>query len=306
MITTSRHQNQRYASECLSLIRYSKTSCGVNFLLNTSTSIEKAPWFNKHERYQTDFYEFYFFRKASGFMLLNGERIELSDNQTLIIAPFQQQEWHTTPSNVDYTFLVFHEDFISNFLSDKYFMYRLLYCYQHDNPASFPMTQQDMFPFLAMLDKIRMELHNPVADSYSLIVAYLVEFLLSLNRYYADRFNLPLRLPSNTYAFQYKDLLEKNIRTKVNVNDYALMIGISRITLNKAVFNEFGVTARHLLKRRLLQEAKNDILFSGLTLKEIAVNLNFSATNHLMRFFKQQTGQTIGEFLNDVKTNGLS
>lgn len=48
------------------------------------------------------------------------------------------------------------------------------------------------------------------------------------------------------------------------------MMGISRIALNKAVENEFGVTAVHLLKQRLLQEIKNDLLFSDLSVKEIA------------------------------------
>ena len=84
------------------------------------------------------------------------------------------------------------------------------------------------------------------------------------------------------------------------------MMGISRIALNNAVGNEFGLTAKHLLKQRLLQEVKNDILFSGLSVKEIADGLNFSAPNHLMRFFKQQTGKTVNEFIEELKMNGLS
>ncbi len=149
-------------------------------------------------------------------------------------------------------------------------MYRLLYCYQSDNPSCFGMDAEQMGAFLALLRKMKSELLSPVADSYHMIVAYLYEFLLLLNRYYAKMFNLPLRLPLNNYAFKYKELLEKNIRQHIRVNDYASMMGISRIALNKAVENEFGVTAVHLLKQRLLQEIKNDLLFSDLSVKEIA------------------------------------
>lgn len=278
----------------------------MDFLLNTATNREKRSWFDIDRRYRTDFFEFYFFHSASGFMLLNGERIDLHDNMALIVAPFQQQEWHVVIDDLDYTFLIFQEEFVYNFISDKYFMYRLLYCYQHDYPTSFAMSVDEMAPFIALMDKMKHELLNPIADSYHMIVAYLYEFLLLMNRFYAGLFNLPLRLPINNYAFQYKSLLEQHICEKVKVSDYATMMGISRIALNNAVTNEFGVTAKHLLKQRLLQEVKNDILFSGLSVKEIADGLHFSAPNHLMRFFKQQTGKTVSEFVDEVKMNGLS
>ena len=80
------------------------------------------------------------------------------------------------------------------------------------------------------------------------------------------------------------------------------MMNVSRVTLNKAVVREFGLSAVHLLKQRLLQEVKNDILFSGMSVKEIAYRLHFSEPNHLMRFFKQMTGQTISEFVASIKS----
>ena len=289
-----------------SLLKYTKSACGVDFLLNTADSSERQGWFNLHERYKTDFFEFYFFRKASGFMFLDGEKIIFHDNSVLIIPPFKRQEWHVQMEKLDYTFLVFQEEFIYNFISDKYFMYRLLFCYQSDNSSYFNMDVDQMDFFLKLLRKMKSELLSPIADSYHMIVAYLYEFLLMLNRYYANIFDLPLRLPLNNYAFKYKELLEKNIRQYVRVNDYATMMGISRIALNKAVENEFGVTAIHLLKQRLLQEIKNDLLFSDSSVKEIAYKLQFSAPNHLMRFFKQQTGMTVGEFIKEVKKDGIS
>ncbi len=287
----------------ISLLRYSKSACGVDFLLNTAESAEKRGWFDIDKQYKTDFFEFYFFRKAEGYLLLAGKKIGLHDGMVLIVSPFQQQEWHVEMERLDYTFLVFQEEFINQFLSDKYFMYRLLYCYQHDYPTYFDMDTADMERFLGLLHHIRCELREPVADSYHLIVAYLYQFLLLLNRFYTKLFGMPSALPLNNYAYQYKQLLEKNICRKVRVNDYAEMMDISRVSLNKAVYREFGVSATHLLKQRLLQEVKNDLLFTGLTVKEIAFRLHFSEPNHLMRFFKQQTGQTIGEFLDSVQTD---
>lgn len=290
----------------ISLLRYSKSSCGVDFLLNTAESSERRGWFDLYKNYKTDFFEFFFFRKANGYVIINGEKHQLTDNSLLIISPYQRQEWHTDIDSLDYTFLVFQEEFLTNFISDKQFMYRLLYCYQNEHPAYFSMSVADMEPFTAMLGKIKHELRNPIADSYHMIVAMLYEFLLQLNRYYARRFGLSMRLPVNNFAFVYKELLEKNIRTRQRVNDYASMMGISRIALNKAVENEFGVTAIHLLKQRLLQEVKTDLLFSGLPVKEVATHLGFSAPNHMMRFFKQYTGKTISSYLEEMDKEGFS
>lgn len=289
-------------TEHISLLKYSKSSCGVDFLLNTAESSEKTGWFNLDKRYKTDFFEFYFFQKAEGYMLLAGRRIILHPNMVLVISPFQLQEWHVDLDKLDYTFLIFQEEFINNFLSDKYFMYRLLYCYQHDYPTFFDMSTEEMTPLLSQLLQMKKELRNPIADSYHMIVACLYQFLLLLNRFYANHFDLPFDPPLNNYAYQYKELLEKNISEKTRVADYAEMMNISRVTLNKAVMREFGLSAVHLLKQRLLQEVKSDLLFTGLSVKEIAYRLHFSESNHLMRFFKQMTGQTISEFLASIKT----
>lgn len=58
-------------------------------------------------------------------MFLDGDKIELHDNCVLIIPPFKRQERHVQMEELDYTFLIFQEEFVYNFISDKYFMYML-------------------------------------------------------------------------------------------------------------------------------------------------------------------------------------
>lgn len=81
-------------------------------------------------------------------MFLTETKIELHDNCVLIIPPFKRQERHVQMEELDYTFLIFQEELVYNFISDKYFMYRLLYCYQSDNPPCFGMDAEQMFFFL--------------------------------------------------------------------------------------------------------------------------------------------------------------
>ena len=40
-------------AEHISLLKYSKSSCGVDFLLNTAESTEKRGWFDTDKRYSS-------------------------------------------------------------------------------------------------------------------------------------------------------------------------------------------------------------------------------------------------------------
>ena len=67
---------------------------------------------------------------------------------------------------------------------------------------------------------------------------------------------------------------------------------------------EFDLSSALLLKQRLLQEGKSDLLFSRLSVKETAYRLYFFEPNHLMRFFKRETGKTFTQYLRDYQ-NGI-
>ncbi|MGL4518497.1 MAG: helix-turn-helix domain-containing protein [Phocaeicola sp.] len=289
----------------IKLIKYSKTDCGVDFLLNTGKGSEVVGIFTTFPTFKTDYFEFFFFRKGSGYLFLGDKRIELSDNMLLFISPYQQQEWHVDEMELDYTFLIYHDEFLSNFLSDKFFTYRLLYCYQSEHPTYFTIEPQEFDSYCALLNNIKRELAQPVADSYQMILAWLYQFLIQLNRLYALRFSLPFDPPKNNYAFRFKQLMEEQIREKQRVNEYAQLLKISRITLNKAVEQQFGVTASHLLKQRLLQEVKNELLFSEQSIKEVSDAFGFPEATHLMRFFKRETGLTITEFITAYQNGRL-
>ena len=158
-----------------------------------------------------------------------------------------------------------------------------------------------MAEYIRLLGIIKQELLHPVADTYNLIVSVLYYLLVIINRAYAATYHLPIDVPKNNYAFQFKDLLEKNIRTKQRVQEYADMLRVSRITLNSSVMSQFGVSANHLLKQRLLEELKNELLFANRNVNQLAEEFHFSDPSHLMRFFKRETGKTFTQYLRDYQ-----
>lgn len=290
--------------ERLVSVPFSKTRCGVDFYINTGESKDICGVLTEHRTFKTDFFSFYFFSCANGYVLLNFRKIELRDDMVLLLSPHQQQEWHVDEAELDYTFLIFREDFMHTFIADKFFVYRLLYYYQTDTPPYLFAAPEELAEYMRLLGKIKQELLHPVADTYNLIVSVLYYLLVVINRAYAKTYRLSVEVPKNNYAFQFKDLLEKHIRTVQRVQEYADMLRVSRITLNNSVVAQFGVSATHLLKQRLLEELKNELLFSDRNVSQLADEFHFSDPSHLMRFFKQQTGKTFTQYITDYQ-NGI-
>lgn len=290
--------------ERLVSVPFSKTCCGVDFYINTGESKDICGVLTEHRTFKTDFFSFYFFRRANGYVLLNFRKIELRDDMVLLLSPHQQQEWHVDEAELDYTFLIFREDFMRTFIADKFFVYRLLYYYQTDTPPYLLAAPEELAEYMRLLGKIKQELLHPVADTYNLIVSVLYYLLVVINRAYAKTYRLPVEVPKNNYAFQFKDLLEKHIHAVQRVQEYADMLRVSRITLNNSVMAQFGVSATHLLKQRLLEELKNELLFSDRNVSQLADEFHFSDPSHLMRFFKQQTGKTFTQYITDYQ-NGI-
>lgn len=91
---------------------------------------------------------------------------------------------------------------------------------------------------------------------------------------------------------ELRRLIEQNFQTERNIGFYAGRLAMTPDRLNDHVKRATGVTAGHLLRQRILTEAKRQLVFTQLTVGEIAYELAFADPSHFGRFFKKQTGTT--------------
>ncbi|MCF2443367.1 AraC family transcriptional regulator [Dyadobacter sp. CY345] len=284
-------------------INFNKTECGVDFLLNVLPGDQIKESYVNTDFYNTDYFEILFFKKAEGSVVLNNHKFDVNDNSIVFISAFQKRQWSMNDQYMEFTSLVFQEDFLNEFFADKLFTYRLLYFYQLQNPLKMAVTSQQMSKSCEILTEIKTELVSVRPDSAHIIRSQLYYLLQTLNRQYSIQNNLAPGDAGNNYAYQFKKLLEIHIHQKQRINDYTEMLDISRISLNKGVKAAFNVTATQLIKRRLLSEIQSQLIYSNKTASEIAFEFGFSEPNHLMRFFKTLTNETISEFLSNHHRN---
>ncbi len=102
--------------------------------------------------------------------------------------------------------------------------------------------------------------------------------------------------PADPTVDALRRLVEEQFRKERQLNYYAEKLAMTPDRLNDIVKRTTGVTAGHLIRQRVLTEAKRQLVFTNLAIHEIAYDLTFSDPSHFARFFRKQTGTTPQEF----------
>jgi len=93
-----------------------------------------------------------------------------------------------------------------------------------------------------------------------------------------------------------RKLVEEHFQNERQLSFYAEKLGMTVDRLNDHVKRATGVTAGHLIRQRVLTEAKRQLVFTNLAIHEIAYELAFADPSHFARFFRKQTGTTPHDF----------
>jgi len=102
--------------------------------------------------------------------------------------------------------------------------------------------------------------------------------------------------PADPVVEALRSLVEEHFRKERMLAFYAEKLAMTPDRLNDHVKRATGVTAGHLIRQRVLTEAKRQLVFTAQAIHEIAYDLAFSDPSHFARFFRKQTGTTPHEF----------
>jgi AraC family transcriptional activator of pobA len=102
--------------------------------------------------------------------------------------------------------------------------------------------------------------------------------------------------PADGTVEALRKLIEENFRKERQIGFYAGRLAMTSDRLNDHVKRAAGVTAGHLIRHRVLTEAKRELIFTSRAIHEIAYELGFADPSHFARFFRKQTGSTPQDF----------
>jgi len=275
---------------------FEKNKYGRELLMDIGSYTDISNYFFESIVHSTDFYEIIFFSNGNGFLELDNQKIKVENNTIIFISPFQNRKWFVDKSKINCHFLFFKDDFLSNFFSDKLFSFKLQYFYNKTKPLSITIQESQLHKYLEVFEDIFLELKEFTSDSEHIIRSLLYFTLIKLNRIYSETHQLSAETENNTTSFMFKQLLQTEVRNNRSIIYYSQKLGVSRITLNKCIKKQFGLTSSEMIDEFLLFEIKSLLLYTKLNINEITDLVHFAESNHLSRFFKRHTNITPKEY----------
>jgi AraC family transcriptional activator of pobA len=131
-----------------------------------------------------------------------------------------------------------------------------------------------------------------------IILAYLNLLLAELNSAYFKNKEPINILNANLSKFiEFKLVVETHLTEQPSVNTIADKLALTTNSLYRIVKEYSGVSPKDFFTNRLMIEAQRKLLYSHLSVKELAYELGFNDPDYFSRFFKKCTGKSVSEFL---------
>jgi AraC family transcriptional regulator, transcriptional activator of pobA len=260
--------------------------------INNSTYPHETDRPHRHK-----YYEICVFVNGAGKHEIDFATHTIQSNSIHFLSPGQV---HLISREEDYHgyLMVFSKDFyaLDTFHEDLLFQLPFF-----NNPTMVPILNLDPIGFqeiLALIQLIKKEYTARQELGREILRSYLQVFLLKCKQYYVRYFAEKKKMldPHFTLVQQFNTLLEQQFSRNHLVQDYADQLSLSPALLNKYVKKITGNTAGELLMERLILQAKRYLIYTDLSNKEIAYQLNYEDPSYFSRIFKKKTGLTPSEF----------
>ena len=234
------------------------------------------------------------------------EEIALNDNSVMakrgtLITSTPGDVWHWNPdTQLQGYALDFEEEFLLSFFKDRLFLQKFPYL-QHNRRSPFYLLDDNLFERICpVMTQMQMEIHGDEANlrktslpeiDQHVLRAMLYETLVLLRR--ADDMAVTENDVSlNRYVEPFMQLADKHFAEQRNIQFYADRLCITPNYLNKIAKQFLGTNVKSYINDKTLQEIKNLLEYTSLSVAEIAERMHFQSSSYLVRYFKKQVGIT--------------
>lgn len=156
--------------------------------------------------------------------------------------------------------------------------------------------------FVALVENLQKEVNSkaPFADRACLYHVGLIG--VWLDRASVGQADGQSKNASRELVRKYMQNVESDFATGKIIQDYAEELGVTTTHLTRCCRNCLGQSALSLLNQRILQEARNLLIRTTLSGKDIARMLGFSSAAYFTRAFQHEVGVSPKTFRNNSKS----
>ncbi len=152
-----------------------------------------------------------------------------------------------------------------------------------------------------LLHWIALEYERQSAFRLQMLEALVVAVLAVLLRQpgvESDAASVRVSLPSPAagHLARFTAEIERSFRSHAPLAHYAALLGMSAAHLNALCRRHAGRSALGMIHERLLLEARRNLVYTAMTVSEIAELLGFADPAYFTRFFRRSTGMSPSQF----------
>lgn len=258
-------------------------------------SVAQAAYPHRH-----DCYEILFISEGAGTHVIDFEPYPIQPHSFYFLSKGQIHFWQLDKPLKGYALLC-PEEFLGFPSSNIIRAHDLAFFHQVGPAPHLSIGEEHRATVNGLLEGMEQEFNDNQARSLTVLRAYAHILLTQLHRLYlADHPEEHPTAPSSLVR-QFNQLVSEHFLEDHSVQDYAQRIGISPSHLRDSVKAVTGKAPGHIIRQKLILEAKRLLAHSNETIAEIGFYLHFEDASYFGRFFKRETGLSPAVFRQQVR-----
>jgi len=243
-----------------------------------------------------------FLFKGNGKIIVDFTEYKFNGRTVFFSSPFQNIQI-ISDDNIEVHLIDFHSDFYciefhKNEVACNGLLFNNIYLFPH-----FTLNEEIYQEILHYFSKIK-EVDYHENFSGSVLQSYL-QLILAISSREKNKLLPDKELIKDDLnpLKSFQNLVEKHFLSHKNLSFYADLLHVTSNSLSKKIKSKFNKTPSQIIQQRVILEAKKQIHLTRKSIKEIALELNFTDEFHFSKYFKKYTGVSPTQFR---KETGIS
>jgi AraC family transcriptional activator of pobA len=256
---------------------------------------------NLHLAHKHTFYHLVLFTEGAGTHAIDFQNFPVKPYQIYFMIPGQVHSWGFE-GDVDGYVINFSVPFFQSFLLQPDYLEQFPFFNgeSHDQVIDIPQKLQK--EVIQLFDQIVAESELPGRLALDMVRSLMLQVFINLSRLTLPQHSNNTTPYNYTLLRNFQKLIEKNYTTLKLPKDYAALLYITPNHLNALCNDVLDISAGEVIRNRIVLEAKRLLVNLGLTISEVADQLNFADYSYFTKYFKKQTGVTPEEFRKQITT----
>lgn len=264
---------------------------GKNLLIDLIRLETLEQYIRSTQSHYLSYFDVTLITEGEGQFVLNERVYELKKGLVVFSLPGQIRKWDFNKVPKGYV-LIFEKAFLTSFLSDSQFIDKLSYFNHNLENYSLKLNEADTLHLIQLCQAIEEEVKGFKNSDEHILRALLFQVLIWLNRKFKASEPVQHDIETNRHIRSFVNLVSAKFKEEHSVLFYADALNISAGHLNDLSKSVLGTNAKKYISERIMTEVQRLLVFTDLSISDIALELGFIDTSYFIRWFKSEAGQT--------------